>query len=256
VVIAIFFLVHWQLSVFCQTFFLHRYAAHRMFTMSKRWERFFYLFTYVCQGSSFLVPRAYAILHRMHHAFSDTAKDPHSPLNHRTVGSMMLATKRRYDDFAYDREVPEARFDGGVPRWPALDRLGQSWLARVAWGVVYGLVYIRFATHGWMFAFLPIQFVMGPVHGAIVNWCGHKYGYRNFDLGDRSRNTLSVDLLTLGELFQNNHHKFAMSPNFAVRWFEFDPTYHVMRAMVALGIIQMATGQLARFPESRLQDAE
>ena len=48
--IAIFFIAHWQLSVFFQTFFLHRYGAHRMFTMSKGWERFFYLCTYVTQG--------------------------------------------------------------------------------------------------------------------------------------------------------------------------------------------------------------
>jgi stearoyl-CoA desaturase (delta-9 desaturase) len=256
VIIALFFVAHWQLSVFCQTFFLHRYAAHRMFTMSKRWERFFYLFTYVCQGSSFLVPRAYAILHRMHHAFSDTPKDPHSPLNHRTVLAMMLATKHRYDDFAYDRVEPEARFDGGVPRWRALDRLGQSWVARVSWCVAYSLVYFRFATHPWMYALLPIQFVMGPLHGAIVNWCGHKYGYRNFDLGDRSRNTIPIDFVTAGELFQNNHHKFAMSPNFAVRWFELDPTYHVMRAFAWLGIIDLAGAQVGRFPEPRLQGAE
>ena len=60
--IAIFFVGHWWLSVFSQTFFLHRYGAHRMFTMSKGWERFFYLFTYLTQGSSFLVPKGYAVL--------------------------------------------------------------------------------------------------------------------------------------------------------------------------------------------------
>ena len=52
--VPIFFISHWFLSVFSQTFFLHRYGAHRMFTMSKGWERFFYLLTYVCQGPSFL----------------------------------------------------------------------------------------------------------------------------------------------------------------------------------------------------------
>src|SRR5690242_19469500 len=76
VIILAFFVLHWQLSIFAQTFFLHRYCAHRMFTMSKGWERFFYLFTYISQGSSFLVPRGYAILHRMHHAYSDTPQDP------------------------------------------------------------------------------------------------------------------------------------------------------------------------------------
>ena len=64
-VILIFFVVHWQVCVFCQSFFLHRYSAHKQFTMSPGWERFFYLFTYVAQGSSFLNPRGYAILHRI-----------------------------------------------------------------------------------------------------------------------------------------------------------------------------------------------
>ena len=74
-----FFFGHWYLSLFSQTFFLHRYSAHKMFTMNKFWERFFYFFTYITQGSSYLNPRSYAILHRMHHAYSDTERDPHSP---------------------------------------------------------------------------------------------------------------------------------------------------------------------------------
>jgi stearoyl-CoA desaturase (Delta-9 desaturase) len=86
------------------------------------------------------------------------------------------------------------------------------------------------------------------VHGAIVNWCGHKYGYQNFDNGDKSRNTLWVDFLTAGELFQNNHHKFAMSPNFGARWFEVDPTYQVIRVLSGLKIIQLKGGQRMRYP--------
>jgi hypothetical protein len=66
-------------SVFFQSFFLHRYAAHRMYTVSPRVERVLHLLTYLVQGPSFLSPRGYAILHREHHAFSDTERDPHSP---------------------------------------------------------------------------------------------------------------------------------------------------------------------------------
>src|ERR1700712_1590697 len=125
-ILLAFFVLHWQASVFCQTFFLHRFGAHRQFTMSKGWERFFHLLTYVTQGSSFLSPRGYAILHRMHHAYSDTEKDPHSPENYANVFTMMLATKHRYDAFAYRREEPEPRFDGGFPDWPLIDKIGQS----------------------------------------------------------------------------------------------------------------------------------
>src|SRR5437899_270309 len=101
-VIALFFIGHWTFSVFFQTFFLHRYGAHRMFTMSKTWERIFYLLTYVTQGSSFLVPRGYGVLHRMHHAYSDTPKDPHSPRNYSGLFAMMWDTKKRYHDLAHE----------------------------------------------------------------------------------------------------------------------------------------------------------
>jgi len=43
-------------------------------------------------------------------------------------------------------------------------------------------------------ALLPVQWVMGPIHGAIVNWAGHKYGYQTFDNAARSaqRNTAAL----------------------------------------------------------------
>ncbi|MBT6489067.1 MAG: acyl-CoA desaturase, partial [Deltaproteobacteria bacterium] len=109
----------------------------------------------------------------------------------------------------------------------------------ILWISLYTGFYIAFATQWWMFFLLPIHYLMGPIHGAIVNWCGHLYGYRNFELGDQSRNTLIFDFITLGELFQNNHHKFPSRPNFAVRWFEWDPTYTVMLALHTLGCIRL-----------------
>ena len=80
---------------------------------------------------------------------------------------------------------------------------------------------------------------MGPVHGAIVNWCGHMYGYSNFDNNDKSKNSLVFDVLMGGELFQNNHHKFPTSAKFASKWYELDPTFPVIWLMTKVGIIKM-----------------
>jgi stearoyl-CoA desaturase (Delta-9 desaturase) len=251
VVILAFFVGHWLSSIFCQTFFLHRYGAHRQFTMSKGWERFFHLCTYVTQGSSYLNPRGYAILHRMHHAYSDTERDPHSPLFSTNPFLMMWKTKKKYDDFAYQRIEPEARFAGGYPEWSALDKLGQSWFMRIFWIAFYIAFYVAFAPSLWFFALLPFHFVMGPTHGAIVNWTGHKYGYRNYKTDDVSRNTLIFDFLTMGELFQNNHHEFSMSPNFAARRFELDPTYPIIKLLAWVGVIQNVSAQRARYPHER-----
>jgi len=149
--LSAFFLSHWIASVFFQSFFHHRYAAHRMYTVT---------------------PRTEPVLHLM------------------------------------------------VP-------------------------YFLLATHWWQWALLPIQWILGPIHGAIVNWCGHKYGYRNFQNGDASCNTLVFDVVTMGELFQNNHHKYPMSPDFAARWFEIDPTWQVMRILAQTRVIEIATPQRA-----------
>jgi stearoyl-CoA desaturase (delta-9 desaturase) len=183
----------------------------------------------------------------MHHAYSDTEKDPHSPLFSSNALTMMLKTKKQYDGYTYRTVAPEARFDGGFPDWKLFDVLGSSWVMRIAWMGAYTAFYFFFATQLWMWALLPIHFVMGPVHGAIVNWCGHKYGYRNFDSADVSRNMLFVDVLTAGELFQNNHHKFGMSPNFAVRWFELDLTFQVIKVLAMLGVVDMTGAQVTRW---------
>src|SRR5262245_15839314 len=145
IAIASFLVLHWSFSIFCQTFFLHRYGAHRMFTMSQGWERFFYLLTAVSQGSSFLEPRPYAILHREHHAYSDTSRDPHSPHVYPRFTQMMWQTKLRYEGIGRGTIQPEARFEGGYPEWPAVDNIFNSWPTRIAFGVAYTLFYFAFA---------------------------------------------------------------------------------------------------------------
>ncbi|WP_091510094.1 acyl-CoA desaturase [Flexibacter flexilis] len=240
--IIIFFVAHWYLSLFSQTFFLHRYAAHKMFIMNKFWEKFFYAFTYVTQGSSYLSPRAYAILHRMHHAYSDTEKDPHTPHHTKNVFTMMWKTKDVYNYLLNNHTDEEKRFGGNIPVWHFIEKLGDSWISRLVWGTAYVVFYIYFVpTDMWyLFLLLPVHFLMGPVHGAIVNWSGHKYGYQNFDNHDKSKNSLIMDFLMMGELFQNNHHKLPNRVNFGVKWFEFDPTYPVIKMLSWLRIIRFA----------------
>ena len=238
--ILIFFFTHWFLSLFVHTFFLHRYASHQMYTTSKSWEKVFYAATWFLQGSSYLVPRAYAVMHRMHHTYSDTEKDPHSPHFFKDIWHMMKHTYAIYQSFRTGEKLPDEQFTKEyLPVWEKVDRIGNSMIARVCFGAAYVTFYIVFAPNLFWFLLLPIHFLMGPVQGAIVNWCGHKYGYRNFNCTDQSRNTTPWGILLMGELFQNNHHEDGQNANFARKWYEIDITFQVMRFLHVIRVIQL-----------------
>ena len=240
VYIFILLVSHWFLSLFFHTFFLHRFASHKMYETSKNWERVFYLCTWFFQGSSYLVPRAYGVMNRMHHAYSDTDKDPHSPHFFKDIYEMMKSTITIYRSFLLGQNEPDAAFTNDyLPIWEKLDRFGHHMLTRLSFAALYTYLYWLFAPNYWWFLLLPIHFLMGPLQGAIVNWCGHKYGYRNFDSVDQSKNAGPWGVLLMGELFQNNHHHKKDDANFAKKWFEFDITYQVMRLFNYLGIIQL-----------------
>ena len=233
------FIAHWYSSLFFQTVFLHRYASHQMFTMSKGWEKVFFFLTFLTQGSSFLNPRAYAILHRLHHKHSDTEKDPHSPIFSKNIIKMNLDTVKHYESVRLNKK-DYSKYDFDVPRWPLLEKIGDHWITRITFMGLYTVLYVEFATATWQYALLPIHFVMGPLHGSIVNWCGHRYGYTNDrKTRDNSKNTLPIDILMMGELFQNNHHSRPKSIKFSKRWFEIDPGYVITKFLSKIKILRI-----------------
>ncbi len=235
--ILIIFILHWYLSLFVQTFFLHRYASHQMFKMHPVTEKIFFILTWLAQGSSFLHPAAYALMHRKHHEHSDTEKDPHSPRSFNNWISFMNKTRIEYA--SYTKIVNDETYkDKSLPRWRFIEKIGDTYTSRVMFGIIYFIIYLIFAPSYWMLLLVPIHILMGPLHGFIVNWFGHKHGYRNFDtLHDNSKNTLFIDFLMLGELYQNNHHRFPTKNNFSFKWYEIDFGYLIVRAFSKLGII-------------------
>lgn len=237
IAILIIFVLHWYISLFVQTFFLHRYASHSMFKMHPYVEKFFFLITMIAQGSSFLQPAAYALMHRKHHEHSDTERDPHSPVGFNNIFSFMFKTAKEYQK--YSKIVAENKYtDKDLPRWPLLEKIGDSYFTRILFAIGYIGIYTLFSPSLWLFLLIPIHILMGPIHGFIVNWFGHRLGYRNFKkLHDNSRNTLFIDILMMGELYQNNHHKRPNKTNFAYKWFEFDFGYIIMKLFHKLRII-------------------
>ena len=237
-----FFLLHWYSCLFMQSFFYHRYAAHHLFSMSLFWERVFYFFSYVAHGASYLEPSSYAVMHRLHHAHTDTAKDPHSPAFSKNVFTMMERTRVYYEGIRRGKPIEpiDPHYYNQIPRWEAIDKLGSNWYSRISWGLLYLLFYVLVAKW-WMFVLLPIHFLMSPVQGSFVNWLAHRVGYVNFPMHNTSKNIIGFDFLLWGEGLHNNHHGNPTGVNFAKRWFEFDAMYPVLQALQALRIIKLKT---------------
>ena len=236
-VILLAFVIHWYFSLFFQTIFLHRYASHNMFKMKPVVEKIFYFLTFVFQGSSFLNPAAYGVMHKRHHAHADTEKDPHSPVHIKNFFSFNWTTVIEYRKLVNEFASGE-RVDKTVPRWKAMESLAESLLTRAGFIVLYFVFYYYYTTANWQYLLLPVHVMMGPIHGFIVNWFGHKRGYRNYDsLSDNSKNTLPIDFLMMGELYQNNHHFKPSNINFAVKWFEYDFGYLATRFLKTLKLI-------------------
>ena len=209
--------------------------------MSKGWEKFFYVLAWITQGSSYLSPRTYAIMHRMHHAYTDTELDPHSPAYSKNVFDMMWRTRKIYLDIFRGKTVVEDRFMKNLPNWQSWDLWGNTLISRVLWIGAYVAFYAAFAPSIWWWLLLPIQITSGAVHGAIINWFAHKYGYKNFRLKNTSHNLISVDIFMLGESYHNNHHKFPSAINFGNRWHEIDPIYPIILFLKWLGIVKLTT---------------
>lgn len=242
-VVLIFFVLHWYLSLFCQTFFLHRYAAHGAFQMSRGWEKFFYILTFITQGSSYMSARTYALLHRLHHAYTDTEDDPHSPTYSKNAVDLMNQTRKKYADIYNRKVVVEEKFLKNLPDWQAFDRIAHPWFTRVLWIIAYVAFYFYFVSAPWQYIFLPLTILIGPVHGGIINWFAHKYGHTNFAMNNTSRNLFYIDVLMLGEAYHNNHHKFPSSINFGVKRNEIDPIYFIILLFNRLGIIRLNTAE-------------
>src|SRR5450631_769786 len=127
-IILIFFIIHWYVSFFLQSFFHHRYAAHRHFTMSKKSEKFFFLCCFITHGSSYISPKAFGIMHRLHHMHTDTREDPHSPSYHPGFFGTMLQTRNSYYNIYCGTTIVDEKLKKELPEWDSFEKISHNWI--------------------------------------------------------------------------------------------------------------------------------
>ena len=70
-----------------------------------------------------------------------------------------------------------------------------------------------------------------------INSFAHRFGKRVYATRDDSRNNLLLSLLTFGEGWHNNHHRYPGSARQGFRWWEVDLSYYILRFMAALRLV-------------------
>ena len=85
-----------------------------------------------------------------------------------------------------------------------------------------------------------IQMMWIPVWAAgVINGIGHHWGYRNFECPDAATNIIPWGFWIGGEELHNNHHTFASSAKFSIKWWEFDLGWMYIRCLSFLGLAKV-----------------
>ncbi len=222
--------------MFAITGFYHRYFSHKSFRTGRVHQ---FLWAVVGASATQRGPLWWAAIHRQHHRAADTADDPHNSRRGFWWSHIgwFLAEKHfatnldRVRDWArFPELVWLDRFDSAVPFALAVLLFGAGELiANLAPGL----------TNGWQLLFWGfVVSTLVLIHVTLcINSLAHKVGTRRHDTDDDSRNSPVLALLTLGEGWHNNHHKYCGSMRQSHRRREIDITYGVLRGMERLGLI-------------------
>ena len=75
-------------------------------------------------------------------------------------------------------------------------------------------------------------------HGtASINSLAHVLGRRRYQTGDDSRNSFLLAIITLGEGWHNNHHRYQSATRNGFYWWEVDITYYLLKGLSWTGLI-------------------
>ena len=237
--------------MFAITGFLHRYFSHKTYSTSRAFQ------FVMAVWAALAVQRGalwWACTHRHHHKHSDEEEDKHSPVVDGFWWSHIgwITAKKNFptdyskiSDLAkYPELVFLNRFDILVPL--------------LAGGLTYGigawLGAQGYDTNGPQLLVWGIISTVVLFHGTgCINSLAHVFGTKRFQTtGDESRNSLILTLITLGEGWHNNHHRYQATTKQGFYWWEFDPTYYGLKVMSWMGLIWGLKG----VPASIYEEAE
>jgi stearoyl-CoA desaturase (delta-9 desaturase) len=184
---------------------LHRYYTHKSFEMNSILH---WIFTFISILTGRGSPIGWVYVHRLHHAFSDTDKDPHGP---KTIGFKLFGFK-----------PIEHKFNAFIVK--DLMNASQIFINKyylliiLCWLILLSIIDINLVYFTWILPVFMVQLSQNS-----FNYFAHKYGYRNFETKDNSTNNIWLWPFILGDAWHNNHHGNSEKFSTKIKKYEFDP---------------------------------
>ncbi|QIK80916.1 acyl-CoA desaturase [Lysobacter sp. HDW10] len=229
---ALYLLLATQLTIFSVTLYLHRSLAHRGVDFHPAVAHVFRFWTWV---STSMIGREWAAIHRKHHAKCETEEDPHSPM-HKGIRTVFWRGVELYREARRDRASID-QYGKGCPE-DLIERKLYTPYATFGPTVLLFTLAALFGLKG--VAAWAIQMAWIPFWAAgVVNGLGHWWGYRNFETDDTSTNLSPWGVWIGGEELHNNHHAFPSSAKFALRKWEVDIGWYVIKALQAVKLARV-----------------
>ena len=204
----------------------HRYFSHRTFKTGRVFQ---FILAWCGAMAGQKGPIWWSSHHRVHHRYSDTIRDVHSPWygggfwwSH--VGWILSG---KWDHT--DSELVKEWYD-----YPEL-----VWLENNKFlpPMVLGLASFLIGGPSGLFWGFFVSTVL-TYHGTFtINSFAHRFGRQRYRTTDTSRNSLFFSLLTLGEGWHNNHHYYQSSCAQGFYWWEIDISYYTLKIAEKLGIV-------------------
>jgi len=222
--------------MFAITGFYHRYFSHRTYRMGRAMQ-FFAAFlgaTATQKGALW-----WAAHHRVHHKESDTVADPHNSRDGFLHSHWLwfLYEESAHTDF---KAIPE------FARYRELRLLDRFWyLPPLLLGIAL------FAAGGWhwtVWGYFVSTFLTSNATYTI-NSLMHYWGKQQYYTGDESRNHWLLALITLGEGWHNNHHRYQAATRNGFFWHEFDITYGILKLLSWVSLVRDLTPVPAKILE-------
>lgn len=224
-----------QVALLVTTVYLHRGLSHRALRLSAGAG-------WVCRALTWLLtgmrPRQWVAVHRTHHAFTDTERDPHSPL---VLGfaRVQFANALLYRKVARDPDSV-ARYAKDIPvdAWDTV-LFDRAWLG-LGLGVALLVVLL-----GWEAALVAaaVHATYYLLAGGAINAVGHRWGDRPFD--NSATNSRWLAWIVVGEGLHNNHHAMPTSSRFSLTPSQVDPGWWCIRALVFMRVASIRTMRAA-----------